>query len=142
MRDWTVYQQGEVAKRTFETDWLTQTPEYQKMMEAVDMQKELVSTQQQQLSDMTSQYDQLRQDFAARDDELTQYLEGLGDEERRRLEKQRTTLKATQKEDLMRRGLTSTTALNAALRGVDQVANESLGAMEERLRKQKLDYRS
>jgi hypothetical protein len=112
------------------------------MQEAIAEQEELVRAQQEQLTQVQERYDQLAQDYQSRDEQLTQYLEGLGAEERKALEKQRMQLKASQKEDLMRRGLTSTSALNAAMRGVDLAANESLSQMENRLRQQKLDYKA
>lgn len=118
------------------------SPEYQQMQEAIAQQKELVDTQRQQMDMLQGQYEQLQQDYAARDQELTQYLEGLGDQERKALEKQREQMKAAQKEDLMRRGLTSSSALNSELRGIDTMANESLSQMEARLREQKLNYRA
>jgi len=126
----------------FQNQRMVDSPEYQQMQEAIDTQKQLVADQKEQSDQIRSQYEQLQQDYQARDEELTGYLEGLGDTERKNLEKQRTQLKASQKEDLMRRGLTSSSALTSAMRGVDITANEGLSAMEERLRAQKLDYRT
>lgn len=125
-----------------ENKMMEDSPEYKQMQEAIGVQKQLVEQQNAQMEQLASQYTQLRQDYEERDAELSQYLEGMGETERRNLEKQRAQLKASQKEDLMRRGLTSSSALNAALRGVDLAANESLGAMEERLRKEKMTWKA
>ena len=123
-------------------DAMTSSPEYQQMQQMIQLQRDMVSQQQQQLESSKSQYEQLAADYASRDSELTGMLEGMGAGERADLEKQRTQMMAAQKEDLSRRGITSTSALGAAMRGVDIASNESLGKLEERLRKQTMDYRA
>jgi hypothetical protein len=126
----------------FENQLMTESPEYIQMQEAIAEQRKLVETQAEQMDWIKGQYGQLQQDYEARDTELTGYLEGLGETERRELNRQRQQMKAGQKEDLMRRGMTSSSALNAALRGVDRTSNEGLGALEERLRKEKMTWRA
>jgi hypothetical protein len=133
---------GDGATQFPDDDAMTSSPEYQQMQQMIQLQKDMVAQQQAQLEQSKSQYEQLAADYEARDSELSGMLEGMGATERADLEKQRTQMMAAQKEELSRRGITSTSALSAALRGVDLASNESLGKLEARLRQQTLDYRA
>ena len=121
---------------------MTSSPEYLQMKQMIELQQQSVADQKVALEQAQSQYEQLRNDYQLRDEELTGYLDGMGASEKAALEKQRSQLLASQKEDLMKRGLTAISALTSALRGVDLMANESLSALESRLREQKLSYKA
>ena len=120
----------------------TSTTEYLQYQTAIEEQQRLADEQQAQLEQIQQQYDDLATAYDERDAELSQYLEDLGGAERERLEQRREQAKATAKQDLLSRGITSTSALDAIMRGIDLSTDQSLRAFEEGLRQQKLDYRA
>lgn len=120
----------------------TTTPEYSQYQDSINKQNELATTQQTELQQLRTQYDDLVNRYNQRDTELTQYLSGLGDAERESIEQRREQLKSQAKQDLLNRGITSTSALDAVMRGIETSSAQSLGQFEERLRQQKLDARA
>ena len=80
--------------------------------------------------------------YADREATLSQYLEGLGDSERAQIEARRVQMMEAAKQDLARRGLTSTTAYDAAMRGVENVAGEQMAAFQDAMQRKRMDYMS
>ena len=132
------YQKQQSTKDTSGAS-LTTTGQYQQAISeaqaAADAQKNALQAAQAQREALASQYGQ-------REQELTRYLEGLGTAEKGGLERQRAAIMAQQQQDLLNRGMTSTTAYDAAMRGTNQAFNQDLSGLEERLQRQAMDYRT
>jgi len=80
--------------------------------------------------------------YGQREQDLAQYLEGMGDSERANIEARRLQAIEAAKQDLMRRGLTSTTAYDSALRGVENIAAEQMASFEDAMQRKRMDYLS
>lgn len=120
----------------------TSSPEYQQYQQAIQASQDAAKQQADFLATLQGQYSELTQRYDERDKQLSGYLQGLGEEERKRLEQRRQQLKAEATQRLIARGASSSTVLDSVLRGIDATADSSLAEMEERLRKQELDYRT
>lgn len=80
--------------------------------------------------------------FKEREEALGAKLEGYGEAERGQLAKRREQLLAKTRQDLRNRGLTSSSALESALRGIERGAAEDLKMLNERITKEKMNYMS
>jgi hypothetical protein len=100
------------------------------------------NTQREALQAAQAQREALATQYGQREQELTRYLEGMGTAERGNLSRQRDAILAQQQQDLLNRGMTSTTAYDSAVRGTNQAYNQDLSGLEERLQRQAMDYRT
>lgn len=113
--------------------------QYEQMIAA---SQALAQQQTQQLASAQQQREAVAQQYGQRENELTQYLENLGQSERTELDRRRQQMLAQQQQALLQRGLTSTTAYDAAMRGIERGSMQDLLALEEKLTRQKMDYLS
>lgn len=80
--------------------------------------------------------------YAQREQDLSQLLEGYGEHELGRIEQRREQLRAQAKQDMLSRGITSTSAYDASMRGIEQSAADQIRGYQDALTRQKMDYMS
>jgi hypothetical protein len=113
-----LYSQIEAATRQ-------QTDRYVAEQQAVQARRE----------DLAAQYGQ-------REQELTRYLTGLGTSQKDELERQRQSALSRQQQEMINRGMLSTSSYQAGARGVDTAYNQQQAALNEQLQKMQMDYRT
>jgi len=100
----------------------------------------LAKVGEQKLEQAQGDYQSLLTGAQDRENELTQYLTGLGENERRELSQDRERQQARATQGLVNRGLT--TAEDSIRRGIDVDYSNQLIALNEKLTREKMDYRS
>lgn len=94
------------------------------------------------LSGIPGEYRNIADQYGAREADLTGYLDNLGQSQIDTLNQQRAQSTAQTKQSLVQRGLTGATTYDAALRGVNSQADQSMTQLQDQLTRQKMDYRS
>lgn len=80
--------------------------------------------------------------YGTREADLSQLLTGYGESDIAAVDRQRQEALAQARQNMLRRGLTSTSAYDAAMRGVEQTSAQNLADLQDRLTRQKMDYLS
>lgn len=85
-------------------------------------------------------YGELAGAYGQRTQQLGGLLTGLGEAQRETMRQQFEQAKATKQQELLSRGLTSSTALDAAMRGLERDYQYNLRQLEDQLTRQKMEY--
>lgn len=99
---------------------------------------QLAQSQSQNISGVPQDYQNIANAYGARTDQAMGMLAGQGDTQRAELKAGLDQRNAGTQQDLINRGLTNSTAYDAAIRGNSQDYEKNKRALEENLTKQKL----
>jgi hypothetical protein len=110
--------------------------------QVVPYQKQAVGQYAGELYGAEGQMQDVAAGYAQREQDLSGLLEGYGEHELGRIEQRREQLRAQAKQDLLSRGLTSTSAYDASMRGIEQTAGDQIRGYQDALTRQKMDYMS
>jgi hypothetical protein len=114
-------------------------PEYR---EQVAQERRATEEHQTRLDEIREEREASVDAWKEREERLGSQLEGYGEAERSKLSERREKLLAKTRQDLRSRGLTSSTALESALRGIERGAAKDLRDLNERITKEKMTYMS
>ena len=110
---------------------------YQQAME----QAQLIAQQQvDQLQAALQQQQEAAAGYQTREDELRQQLEGYGQADLAQAEAQRQQALAAMRQDMINRGIISTSAYGAGLQNVENQSAQQLNQLQDRLTRERMDY--
>jgi hypothetical protein len=114
-------------------------PEYQAQLDAQNQERQGFAGE---LSGLQGRYDDIAGQYQDRENRLMGYLEGYGDTEKQQLEQHRQQLLSKAQQDLLNRGLSTSTVLDSVRRGIESGSAADLSALNERLNKERMTYAS
>jgi hypothetical protein len=108
----------------------------------VEKSQQVADQQSAALQAAQGRADSLPDQYAAREQNLTQYLEGLGQSQRDELSRSEQGQQSALKQDMINRGMISSSVLDSLRGGITSNFGQQRRSLEDTLTREKMDYRS
>lgn len=115
------------------------TGQYEKL---IGEAKDVANAGAASLASAQQMYGQVAGEYAAREQNLTQYLEGLGQSQRDDLARKEAAAQSSLQQDMINRGMISTSVMDSLRGGLTSQYGQQRTALEDTLTREKMDYLS